>query len=140
MNFICVYQVWSKLIEKYPSKIQYGRHESFFCHFNIRPRWFPAHHRDRLVPYNFNWLKANPHMKPCNCILDLEWLSFHGRNFYFIFCPCLSNKRDLVNPIYFRFVNKFNLKTEEFYLFFKSYIKKEDWRVLPPRRVRSPIV
>ena len=21
----------------------------FFIHFNIRPRWFPAHHRDRLV-------------------------------------------------------------------------------------------
>ena len=53
MNFICVYQVWSKLIEKYPSKIQYGHHESFFCHFNIRPRWFPAHHRDRLVSYMF---------------------------------------------------------------------------------------
>ena len=50
VNFICVYQVWSKLIEKCPSKIQYGRHEMyFFCHFNIRPRWFPAHHRDRLV-------------------------------------------------------------------------------------------
>ena len=30
MNFICVYQVWSKLIEKCPSKIQDGRHESFF--------------------------------------------------------------------------------------------------------------
>ena len=22
-----------------------------FCHFNITPRWFPAHHRDRLVGY-----------------------------------------------------------------------------------------
>ena len=27
VNFICVYQVWSKLIEKCPSKIQDGRHE-----------------------------------------------------------------------------------------------------------------
>ena len=27
----------------------------FFWHFNIRPRWFPAHHRDRLV-YLYNYL------------------------------------------------------------------------------------
>ena len=33
MNFICVYQVWSKLIEKCPSKIQDGRHKSFFLSF-----------------------------------------------------------------------------------------------------------
>ena len=26
-NFICVYQIWAKLIEKWPSKIQDGRHE-----------------------------------------------------------------------------------------------------------------
>ena len=30
---------------------------SFFCHFNIRPRWFPAHHRDRLVYYFLFWKK-----------------------------------------------------------------------------------
>ena len=30
VNFICVYQVWSKLIEKCPSKIEDGRHEFFF--------------------------------------------------------------------------------------------------------------
>ena len=60
MNFICVYQVWSKLIEKCPSKIQDGRHESFFFHFNIRPRWFSAHHRDRLVflfSYFFSFIR-----------------------------------------------------------------------------------
>ena len=35
-----------------PPKIQDGRHEiELFWHFNIRPRWFPAHHRDRLVRY-----------------------------------------------------------------------------------------
>ena len=27
VNFICVFKVWSKLIEKCPSKIQDGRHE-----------------------------------------------------------------------------------------------------------------
>ena len=27
VNFICLYKVWSKLIEKLPSKIQDGRHE-----------------------------------------------------------------------------------------------------------------
>ena len=27
-----------------------------FCHFNIRPRWFPAHHRDRLVLIFFHSL------------------------------------------------------------------------------------
>ena len=27
LNFICVYQIWSKLIEKWPPKIQAGRHE-----------------------------------------------------------------------------------------------------------------
>ena len=27
VNFICVYQVWSKLIEKCPTNIQDGRHE-----------------------------------------------------------------------------------------------------------------
>ena len=26
----------------------------FFCHFNIRPRWFPEHHRDRFVINNLN--------------------------------------------------------------------------------------
>ena len=30
VHFICVYQVWSKLIEKCPSKIQDGRHEIYF--------------------------------------------------------------------------------------------------------------
>ena len=30
MNFICVFQVCSKLIEKCPSKIQDGRHENMF--------------------------------------------------------------------------------------------------------------
>ena len=51
VNFIlCLYQVWSKLIEKCAPKIQDGRHEIYILwHFNIRPRWFPAHHRDRLV-------------------------------------------------------------------------------------------
>ena len=27
VNFICLYQIWTKLIEKFPSKIQDGRHE-----------------------------------------------------------------------------------------------------------------
>ena len=27
VNYMCVYQIWSKLIEKWPPKIQDGRHE-----------------------------------------------------------------------------------------------------------------
>ena len=50
VNFICEYQIWSKFIEKWPPNSQDGRHDFFFfCHFNIRPRGFPAHHHDRLV-------------------------------------------------------------------------------------------
>ena len=30
VNFICVYQIWSKLIEKWPTKIQDVRHENEF--------------------------------------------------------------------------------------------------------------
>ena len=46
-----IYMCVPNLVKICPSKIQDDRHESlFFCHFNIRPRWFPAHHRDRLVP------------------------------------------------------------------------------------------
>ena len=47
VNYTCVYQNW----------LRNGRHKSKmaatkfkgFLHFNIRPRWFPAHHLDRLV-------------------------------------------------------------------------------------------
>ena len=33
VNFICVYQVWSELIEKCPSKIQDGRNEIYLFFF-----------------------------------------------------------------------------------------------------------
>ena len=62
MNFICVYQVWSKLIEECPPKSKMAATKySFltFCHFNIRSRWFPAHHRDRLVLYLYAYLFIN---------------------------------------------------------------------------------
>ena len=55
VNFICGYQIWLKLIEKCPPKFQDGRHEIFFfCNINIITRWFPAHHRDRLVIFTFS--------------------------------------------------------------------------------------
>ena len=39
---------------RWPPKTQDARHEiDFFWHFNIRPRWFSAHHRDRLVFFVF---------------------------------------------------------------------------------------
>ena len=38
VNFICVYRIWSKLIEKWPPKIQDGCHEIQF--FYIYASWF----------------------------------------------------------------------------------------------------
>ena len=49
VNCICMNQIWSKLIEKWPPKNQDGRHEFFFDISTI-----PAHHRDRLVYHVFH--------------------------------------------------------------------------------------
>jgi len=65
-----------------PQKIQYCHHEiQFFLHFHIRRRWFPAHHRDRLVRYClFNYLFQ---LFIKNVSLALE---FTASNFYFEMC------------------------------------------------------
>ena len=49
VNSICVYQVMSNWLRNARQKAKMTATKFSLYHFNIRPRWFPAHHRDRLV-------------------------------------------------------------------------------------------
>ena len=68
----------------------------FFPHFNIRPRWFPAHHRDRLVFLSFFWIIYFLWIGETKYDLIIEenelyWMEFYTE-FYsfsnFQHCPC----------------------------------------------------
>ena len=64
VNFICVYQILSNWLRNGRQKSKMAATKfSFFDNFNIRPRWFPAHHRDRLVYHVFfNWWVQNKYL------------------------------------------------------------------------------
>ena len=52
-----------------------------FWHFNIRPQWFPTHHRDRIV-FPISYLIV-PRWSTRDCPLVLIW-SCHKYNFVFL--------------------------------------------------------